>query len=120
MAMGEGFDFDQWSSLAARDPDGFERRRTALLDALISRAPAHRQASLRRLQWRIDSERRRCGSDLGACLKLSGMMWDRVVGPSGLLDALRGQLSPGLSGGGSGPAAASGQDSGTVLPFRPR
>ena len=90
--MGEGFDFDQWSALAANDPDAFERRRAALLDALIARAPAHRQIALRRLQWRVDAERRRSGSDLGACLKLSEMMWERLVGPSGLLDALHGRL----------------------------
>jgi hypothetical protein len=113
--MAEGFDFDQWSSLAANDPDAFERRRAALLDALISRAPTHRQASLRRLQWRIDAERQRSGSDLGACLKLSEMMWERVLGPTGLLEALRGRSAEGARREGKlvrGP--------GTVLPFRPR
>ena len=121
--MAEGFDFDQWSSLPVSDRDAFESRRTALRDTLISQASPNRQASLRRLQWRIDAERLRSGSDLGACLRLSEMMWERVLGPSGLLEALRGGASKraralGVTDSPGGLVRESGP--GTVLPFRPR
>ena len=82
-------DFDEWSQLANRDPEGFERRREALIEDFLRRQHPHRRERLRRLQWRIDRERERSGSPLGACLRLSDLMWDSFAGAGGLLEQLR-------------------------------
>ncbi len=83
-------DFDQWSALARSDPAAFEARRTQAVEQLIQGAPAHRQQRLRCLQWRIDHIRARANSPMAACIKLNEMMWDSLVGPGGLRDALEG------------------------------
>jgi hypothetical protein len=83
------FDFSEWSSLAREDPARFEARREEEIERLIAAAPAHIQPRLRRLQWRIDMERRRHSNPLGACLGIYGMMMDSVYGEQGLLPALK-------------------------------
>lgn len=82
------FDFDEWAELARRDAAQFERRRYALIDALIQEADVSYRQRLRHLQWRIDAERSRARTPLKACLRLSAMMWDSVLAPHGLRDAL--------------------------------
>ncbi|MFV8834387.1 DUF3135 domain-containing protein [Aquisalimonas sp.] len=79
-------DFEEWRDLAARDPEAFESRRRALIDAAIEDAPPDRRARLRRLQWRIDTVRSRHGDPLAACAALSRMMWESVRGDQGLLN----------------------------------
>ena len=81
------FDFDDWAALARRDRAAFERRRRRVIDGCI--AAARNTHRLRRLQWRIDMERRRARTPLQACLRISGMMWDRVVAEGGLRDRLQ-------------------------------
>jgi len=73
------FDFEQWRQLHAADPHAFERRRAAAIEAAISTAPAGMQARLRGVQFRMDMERARAGSDLSACLKAHTMMWDSLI-----------------------------------------
>jgi hypothetical protein len=85
------FDFDDWAGLAARDLAAFEQRRTRAIDETILQAPEHRRARLRRLQWRIDQTRRLAPSPLAACVQLSQLMWDSVLGDGGMLQALHGQ-----------------------------
>ncbi len=68
-------DFDQWSQLAKRDPESFERQRSALLDACIARASRSHQDRLRRLQWRIDRVRDTASNPMAACVAISDMMW---------------------------------------------
>jgi hypothetical protein len=82
------FDFNEWSELARNDPQAFEARYRALIEDTISRAPVEVQPRLRCLQWRVDMERRKHKSPLGACLSIYRMMWDSVYGERGLLDAL--------------------------------
>lgn len=72
------FDFDTWAHLAKHDKDEFERRRKAAIEELIASAPASSQQRLRGLQFRIDMERRRAVTPLGACVRISEMMWDSV------------------------------------------
>ncbi|MGD8430643.1 MAG: DUF3135 domain-containing protein [Ectothiorhodospiraceae bacterium] len=84
------FDFDQWATLASDDPEKFETKRQAEIDAFISAQRASRQQHLRRLQWRIDRERERCGTPLAACIRLSNMMWGSFAGPNGLAESLNG------------------------------
>ena len=86
MDANASFDFDDWATLARRDRDAFERRRRRVIERCI--ASARNAARLRRLQWRIDVERRRARTPLQACLRISGMMWDRVVAEGGLRDRL--------------------------------
>lgn len=90
--VSERFDFDDWSRLARRDPQGFENRRARVIEAFIASAPLQRQARLRGLQWQIDQVRASAGTPLAACLRISGMMWDSVTGDDGLIarmEALR-------------------------------
>jgi Protein of unknown function (DUF3135) len=72
-------DPDEWRSLAQTDPQEFERRRLQAIDAVIEAAPESQRARLRGLQFRIDLERRRAVTTLGACIKLNTMMWDSFV-----------------------------------------
>jgi hypothetical protein len=105
------FDFDEWASLARQDPQGFEVRRQEAIEQLILAAPEHLQPRLRRLQWRIDMERRRHDNPLGACIGIYGMMIESVYGEHGLLPALR-RLIQGCAGHDAETATAS------ILPFR--
>ena len=79
-------DFDTWSEMARTDPDAFEKMRLKAIDAAIESAPEANRERLRRLQWRIDQERRLAGTPMAACLRISRMMWRAVLGPNGLND----------------------------------
>lgn len=83
-AIGNGFDFDQWSELARHDPAEFDRRRLAAIDEVMTGALARR--SLRGLQWRIDAERRLARTPLNACIRLSAMMWESFLALEHALD----------------------------------
>ncbi|MCG6965864.1 MAG: DUF3135 domain-containing protein [Chromatiaceae bacterium] len=79
-------DFDTWSEVARSDPQAFEAMRLAAIDAVIESAPEQNRERLRRLQWRIDQERRLARTPMAACLRISRMMWRSVLGPNGLND----------------------------------
>jgi len=81
-------DFDYLTGLARSNPGEFERLRRNAIESYISALPQDRQVRMRRLQWRIDQERRK-HTPLGACVKLSNMMWDHLLGPGGLVGMLR-------------------------------
>ncbi|MDO9371211.1 MAG: DUF3135 domain-containing protein [Gammaproteobacteria bacterium] len=83
------FDFDTWSALASSDPEAFEKQRQDIVNQAIAGAPAGQQQRLRGLQWRIDKVRERSGTPLAACIRISGMMWDAVLGDGGLVDSLQ-------------------------------
>lgn len=78
--------------------------RLEAIERCIADAPVENQDRLRRLQWRIDQERRRAGTPLAACIRVSRMMWQSLMGEGGLRDRLLmvnegirddgGQLSP--------------------------
>ncbi len=74
-ASRKAFDFDQWSALARSNPDEFERRRRQLIETVLAEAPGHMQNRLRGLQFRIDMERAKAGTPLGAAIRLNAMMW---------------------------------------------
>lgn len=84
----QDFDFDAWAELAKRDPAAFEQLRSDTIEALLQQVPANRQHRLRGLQWRIDRTRERASNPMAACIRISQMMWDSLLGPGGLLDAL--------------------------------
>jgi hypothetical protein len=81
-------DFDQWAELAKTDPEAFEARRSEVIEDMISRLPEHKQQRMRCLQWKIDLVRSQASNPMAACIKLSEMMWDSLVGPGGLREAL--------------------------------
>ena len=61
--------------MARHNPEGLERLRRSLTDAVI--ASAGSEATRRRLQglqFRIDMERQRSGTPLAACIRISEMM----------------------------------------------
>ncbi len=85
-------DFDAWfaemADLAKNDPEAFERRRAELIEETISKAKDADQERLRRLQWRIDMERRRAKTPLASCLRLYDLLLEFVYGPGGFLEAV--------------------------------
>jgi hypothetical protein len=112
------FDFDEWSALAKADPAAFEQKRLDLIEEFLASLPLHDQKRLRGLQFRIDMERRRARTPMAACLKLSAMMWDSLMGSRGLknaLDSLLGTaLSPALQPAPAQPSVRNAH----ILPFR--
>ena len=83
------YDWAHWSSLAARDPEAFERERRATLDAFIAGASLEHQARLKGLQFRIDLERQRSATPLGASIRLNRLMWDSFTELRSALEKLR-------------------------------
>ena len=83
------FDFNEWSRLAAEDPETFETRRQDAIEQAISKISSEKQQRMRSLQWRIDKERERSKTPMAACIKLSNMMWENVLGDHGLLATIR-------------------------------
>ncbi|MCW8908696.1 MAG: DUF3135 domain-containing protein [Sedimenticola sp.] len=81
-------DFDHWLDLANRDLSAFELQRRRMIDQVIAAAPPPQQERLRKLQWRIDKERERSDSPMGACIRISRMMWERMMGRGGLVEHL--------------------------------
>ena len=84
----EQFDFEYWAALAEGDPQAFEQARRDVLSSVIESAPADSQRRLNGLQWQIDQARGRAETPMAACLKISGMMWDTVLGEDGLVERL--------------------------------
>lgn len=72
--MPDEFDFAAWARLARADPDGFETARRAAVEQAISIGDDPDR--LRRVQWRLDVERRRARTPLKACLRISSLMWE--------------------------------------------
>ena len=81
-------DFDQFTELAKSDPDAFEAKRAEVIEQVIQSMPAHKQHRMRCLQWKIDQVRMQASNPMAACIKLSEMMWDSLVGPGGLREVL--------------------------------
>ena len=73
------FDVEEWQRLARDNPEEFERRRVALIEAVIAEAPPEHQQRLRGLQFRIDLERRKAKTPLGAAVRLQSMMWEGLL-----------------------------------------
>lgn len=101
-------DFDAWAALAQRDPRAFEQRRAEVIEDFLQQVPPDRQLPLRRLQWRIDRTRERAPNPMSACIQISQMMWDSLLGDGGLLDALERK----------GTARTPARPPARVLPFR--
>lgn len=107
------FPFDFWAKLAREDPNAFEEARKLMLDSLIEAAPPRVQPRLKGLQWQIERVRSKATTPLGACLKISDMMWSNVLGEGGLAAQLK-RLGEGES------ALAPPPRNADVLPFQGR
>ncbi len=110
-------DFDEWARLAAEDPAAFERRRAEVIDDFIAHAPPERRQRLRGLQWRIDGVRKTAANPTAACIRISSMMWDSVLGENGLLESLEALRAPRC---GPAPRAAGPERSADIIPLDKR
>lgn len=118
------FEFEQWARLAREAPEEFERRRAAAIEQVIGAAPARLAPRLRGLQFRLDAERRKARSPLGAVVRMQAMMWDQFEALRSALNALTIEAAP------RGPRAVTrfrrsgfartGSIAGKVLPFPDR
>ena len=72
------FDFDHWSELARRDPEGFFRARSIEIERFISAHPPEAARRLHEIQQRIDCSRAHAGSPMKALAALVAMMQDRL------------------------------------------
>lgn len=70
-------DFDEWADLYKNFPEEFERKRKALLDAEIAKAPIERRNKLRMLQMECDAYRQSL-PPLMAAAEISKLMIDKV------------------------------------------
>ena len=109
LTASQDFDFDSWSKLAGENAAEFERQRLMLIEDALATAPAHMQQRLRGLQFRIDLERQRAGTFLGAAVRLNSLMWSSFME---LRDGLTG-LSEGVKSSPAAPLA-------TLIPFSKR
>jgi hypothetical protein len=102
----------EWERLARENPDEFERRRREVVEAAIAQAPEALQPRLRGLQFRIDLERQRAKTPLGAAIRLHSMMWDEF---QALRDALNRLAAADLR-----PQAKAASSPAKVIAFRAR
>jgi len=80
--------FEEMASLARKDPELFEKKRKELIQEALSQASPENRERLERLQWRIDRERERAKTPLGACIRLYDMLMEMVYGEGGFLEAV--------------------------------
>ncbi len=106
------FPFDSWVALARNDPQAFEIARKEMIAGLIDAAPERLRPRLEGLQWQVDTLRQRAPNPLSACLKISSLMWDNVLGEQGLATRLR-EL-------GSGEVKSTTAQPGQIVAFKPR
>lgn len=83
------FDPAHWLKLAQDDPHAFECARLEAIETLIAAAPPDIQDRLRGLQCRIDLERRKARTPLGAAVRLQSLMWDRFESLRAALNDVR-------------------------------
>lgn len=88
MEIESDFDFEYWAELARNDPEKFERLRKLQIDKIIQSSPEDIQKRMQGIQWQIDQIRQTTKSPMAACIKISSMMWDSVLGDNGLVEAI--------------------------------
>lgn len=60
------------------DPDAFERKRQEIIERFIEAQPEERQGRYRKMQWRIDQERKRFKDPIACYNRLVAMFWEQV------------------------------------------
>jgi len=71
------FNFDEWASLYKNYPEEFERKRSALLEAEILKAPIERREKLRMLQMECDAYHNGM-TPIAATVAISQLMDDKL------------------------------------------
>lgn len=75
----KAFDFDYWRDLAKNNPEQFEAARKLEIDQYISGLKTEElQDRMRRLQWRVNIERKRSKNPMESAIRIYDMMWDSV------------------------------------------
>lgn len=92
-----GFDFDYWRDLAKNDPAAFEAAREQEINKHITSISddEHTQERLRRLQWRVEMERKRSKNPMDSAVRIYDMMWESVGKNIEALHDLTDHLTPG-------------------------
>ena len=106
------FDPAYWQKLAQDDPHAFECARLEAIETLIAAAPLDIQDRLRGLQCRIDLERRKARTPMGAALRLQSLMWDRFESLRAVLNDVGDPDSNGLT------PEATRRPSARIIPFQ--
>ena len=88
------FDFDYWVKLAKEDPDAYEDMRKKVIQDVIDNSSPRIKRRLEGLQWQIDQIRSSSTNPMSSCLRISQIMWDKVLGDDGLLEHMRQLSSP--------------------------
>jgi hypothetical protein len=83
------FDFDRWARLAKDDPEAYEDMRREMVQEILDNTSPEIKRRMQGLQWQIDQVRSTSANPMASCLKISQMMWDRVLGEDGLLENLQ-------------------------------
>lgn len=81
------FDFDEWVNLNRTDPQAFERRRLEWCNRFIDGTQAANKKRLSGLLFQINMKRRQSSNAMDACLRISGLMWEKF-------NELRSELQP--------------------------
>jgi len=75
----KGFDFDYWKNLSKNNPEAFESARKQEIDKYISNLKDENvQDRMRRLQWRVEMERKRSKNPMDSAVRIYDMMWESV------------------------------------------
>jgi len=91
----KGFDFDYWCELAKQDPEAFEQAREQEISNYIGTLnDESAQERLRRLQWRVEMERKLSKNPMDSAVRLYDMMWDSVSKNYEALQELAKEFTP--------------------------
>lgn len=71
-------DVEALMEIAKKDPGALDRIKQDAVDALIESADESQQQRLRGLQWQVNIELNRSKTPLDACIKISGMMHEKL------------------------------------------
>ena len=73
------FDFDYWCNLAKKDPEAFEAARQEKINGYIEGIGSEStQERMRKLQWRVEMERKLSKNPMDAAIRIYDMMWESV------------------------------------------
>lgn len=86
--------FDDWVRLFNEDPEQFEQLRQEMIEKIIAESPEDGKKRLQGLQWQIDQHRDTSNNPMSSCIKISGMMWDTVLGEEGLIENIEKLAKP--------------------------
>lgn len=72
------FNVEEWMELYKKDPEAFEAKRAKAIEETIAETTGPNRHRLRGLQFQIDVIREKAKSPMGACLKITQLMWKKV------------------------------------------